>query len=823
VAKTDNLDDIWGEVERLRDANTSLRESNTSLREELDRKRETRRQSLSPGEERPERTRRSSSKMSVRSNRSSNSGEEDEFYNLRLDSKESKETLPSSPSSPEAGDMFKSAEGEKNFHWLKRQKTKNYSVEHSALSLSKAFQVVTYILALGGVFFVLIAKSTEWGEDDSSSSSSSSGSSRRLSYEGSHRLLADYELARLLGAGAPKLLEMIAYCLTGAGFITFFVNLLQQPLILGYLLGGVLIGPHCLDIVHSPDEIQLFSSLGLVFLLFMVGLELDVHQLLRMGKVVICTGLLQLPVCFGLHYGIFLGLDAAGVDFGAGDKAVFYVALVCAISSTMIVAKLLADMAEMDSNAGRLTIGILIFQDIWAIIVLAVQPDLDNPEPLKLIKTFAMILLLLVVAMAYAKFVMPVVFLSANKNVELMLVTALCWCFFLCCFAILPNIGLSMELAALVAGVALAAYPYTAELNGKIKYIRDFFITIFFCGLGMQIPPPRPEPILTAMLIAFIVVCVRWIGIFLIVLILGGGTRLAAVATINLSEVSEFALVICSLGMRFEPKHIEEDTLTLMIWVFALLAVMSSNLVPHNYKIYAILVGLSNRLRGKDMADAMQHEMEEFDHEDRNIVLLGFHKIASVLVQILMDDHPHILHRLHVVDFSEKTLARLKDTGITTAFGDIGSPDVLEHAVHTEPHLVLITIPDSRLRGTTNVKMISSCRQLWPHCKIVATSDNPKMTEKLYGIGADYVISMSCLAGDKLSEVLYAFTGTDTAIEDILLDHEGSRPDSRERQTSGEHSTGVARITVNMFHTQAWKDEKAKKDEKDDTDKSVLA
>merc|ERR1719271_1713593 len=219
-----------------------------------------------------------------------------------------------------------------------------------------------------------------------------------------------------------------------------------------------------------------------------------------------------------------------GIDFGPG-KSVFYVAVSCGISSTMIVAKVLSENADMDSPSGRLTIGILIFQDIWAIIVLAVQPDIDDPKVTSLLTQFGKIFILITVALAYAKFVMPVVFLCSSKNVELMLVIGLCFCFFLSCFAILPFMGLSMELAALISGVAIATYPYSAEFNGKIKYVRDFFITIFFTGLGMQIPPPKLAPILTAVLISAVVLSCRWIGIFSLVKLLGGSTRLAGVAT----------------------------------------------------------------------------------------------------------------------------------------------------------------------------------------------------------------------------------------------------------------------------------------------------
>merc|ERR1719272_285333 len=162
--------------------------------------------------------------------------------------------------------------------------------------------------------------------------------------------------------------------------------MLKQPLILGYLLGGVFVGPIGLDIVHGVSEIQDFSSLGLVFLLFMVGLELDIVQLWQMGKVVVVSGFLQFPLCGGIHFAAFMGLNALGISFGAGDKAVLYCAMTCGISSTMIVAKALSEQSDMDSPSGRLTVGMLIFQDIWAIVVLAMQPDLANPKIEKLLK-----------------------------------------------------------------------------------------------------------------------------------------------------------------------------------------------------------------------------------------------------------------------------------------------------------------------------------------------------------------------------------------------------------------------------------------------------
>jgi len=579
----------------------------------------------------------------------------------------------------------------------------------------------------------------------------------------------------------PPPSEMVlhtAYALAAAGLIALMVSVLEQPLILGYLLGGVLVGDRIgLKLVPDYEEISEFSSLGLVFLLFMIGLELDVRELLKMGKVVLLTGLFQFPVCAGTHFGIFTVLELLGLTFGTGDYTTLYVAMSCGISSTMIVVKILAEMADMDSKSGRLTVGILIFQDIWAIVVLAIQPDLQNPQPLVILKTFGMIAVLLCVALMYAKFVMPVVFVKSSRRPDLMLVLGLAWCFLLGCFAILPFIGLSLELASLISGVALATFPYSAEFTGKIKYIRDFFLTLFFVGLGMQIPIPQVEVLCKALLVALVVLGVRWLGIFVVVYVLGGGTRLAAVSTINLSQVSEFALVICSLGMKYE--HVHEDTLTILIWTFVFLAILASYMIGYNYRIYGLLFGrcikrrkerecgreISSRTIGDEMLTTTtgspgEEDLQDGeDHPDRTIVILGFHKVAAMLLAHMEKHSPQILPRMHVVDRNESIFPQIRAKGVTCSYGDISSPDVLEHAFHGEPQLVLCSIPDNMLQsvtkvnGCTNVRMLQVAKSVWPAADVIATADNPTQARELYEAGADYVLRMSKLCAHRLSEL----------------------------------------------------------------------
>jgi Kef-type K+ transport system membrane component KefB len=490
-------------------------------------------------------------------------------------------------------------------------------------------------------------------------------------------------------------------------------------------------------------------------------------------------------------------LTKTGISFGEGEYATFYVGMTCAISSTMIVVKLLSDMADMDSAPGRLTIGILIFQDIWAIIVLAIQPDLANPKIGTLLETFAKIAALIVIALAYAKFVMPAVFLSSSKNVELMLVLSLCWCFCMCSLAILPFVGLSMELAALISGVALATFPYSAEFNGKIKYIRDFFITLFFCGLGMQIPTPTAEPILKAFLIAAVVLAVRWIGIFTLVLTLGGGRRLAAVATINLSEVSEFALVICTLGKDYG--HVEGDTLTILIWVFAILAVLSANCLPFNYQIYGFFNRFVDKLTKRKSEQITEQQYASEAHVDRNIVILGFHKIAAMLVADFEHHSPHLLQKLHVVDFHEELEPQLLRRGITFSYGDISAPDVLQHAAHGEVRLVICSIPDSLLRGTSNLKLLNVCKQVWPTSDVIVTCDNPHDAQILYDAGADYVLRMAKLCAERLHEIInehathhvhHHHAGAEMSLQHVFEDYK-----NQDHTRDNTQKNGVIQVT----------------------------
>ncbi|CAJ1341124.1 unnamed protein product [Effrenium voratum] len=377
--------------------------------------------------------------------------------------------------------------------------------------------------------------------------------------------------------GRQMVMRNIIYGTLAAGCLAYLMHLIQQPLILGYLLGGVLVGPIGLRLIIDEHEIAAMSELGLIFLLFMIGLELDVQELVHLGRKVFVSGLLQFPVCVVLHGACFLGLACCGLPLGSGMELT-YLAVCCGMSSTMIVVKKLQDSEESKSESGRISVGILICQDLWAIIVLAVQNHLDSPRLFEIGKTVAVMLSLVSTSFLYAKFVMPVILASVSIP-EMKMILSLSWCFFVCAAALLPFVKVSVELAALIAGASLASFPYSKELNLKIRYIRDFFITLYFVSLGMQIPFPTQHVIFCACVVSVVVLLVRWLGIFGPIYLMDGHARPAVLSTVHLSQISEFALVIGAIG--YNQGHVPRETLTVLSWTFVILAVLSSPMMDH--------------------------------------------------------------------------------------------------------------------------------------------------------------------------------------------------------------------------------------------------
>ena len=547
-----------------------------------------------------------------------------------------------------------------------------------------------------------------------------------------------------------QILSDIATAIVAATAVALLARLLRQPLILGYLLAGVAVGPEMgLGLVHDHETIELISEIGLILLLFIIGLEMDVAKLVSAGRPLILAGILQFPIGLVLGIGFFL-LIRMSMDGGRFDAA--YAAVAVGLSSTMIVVKLLYDKFELATLPGRLTLGVLVFQDVWAILVLAIQPSLLHPSPLIVGMSLFKGVWLVVAALGASRMFLPRLFAFIAKVPELMLVTALAWCFLISGMA--SALELSREMGALIAGIGLSTLPYNLDVIAKVINIRDFFVTLFFVALGMQIPVPTPSLVLAALAASLFLVVSRFLSVFPILYFAGQGLRTSLLPTINLAQMSEFSLVIAALGASFG--HISAETVGMLTFTFALTSVASTYAIGSNHEIERALTRLLTKWGVKDRGAS-----HEGDHakEGAAVVFLGFYRDASSILHQFETEArggsaDAILHEVQVIDFNPEVLDELKRRGIACMYGDVASPETLHHAAIHHAEVVVCTLPDSILKGTSNLKMLKQLLRSCPGAKILVASETIHGARTLYDAGAHFVFVPRIHSSHRMAEVI---------------------------------------------------------------------
>ena len=544
-------------------------------------------------------------------------------------------------------------------------------------------------------------------------------------------------------------LRDVGVSIVSAGAIGVVTYLCRLPLLLGYLAAGVALGPHIgFGIVSNPETIYTLSEIGLILLMYILGMEIDLNKLMKAGKAVFINGITQFLGCALLALMTFslLGFKSSG-----GDYSLTYLAIAASLSSTLIVVKILSDRVELDSMTSRITLGILVIQDIWAIAFLAAQPKLSEFSALVLLLSFIKAGFLILIAGFLAKYFLPKLLERIGKQMELILVVAMAWCFGLA--GVAGFFGLSPEMGALIAGISIASFPYHVQISVKISSLRDFFVTLFFIGIGLQIPMPDMEILkLTVMLVLFTLLS-RVLTIFPILHLMKFGNRGSLIPGINLAQISEFSLVILSLGVGYG--HIQQYILSAFILALVITALTSSILIPQSHHIYHLINPLFEKLGFKDFRN---HKTEDEIKEHRisaQIVFLGFYREASSFLKEIEERHSKtMLSDILVIDFNPMTIKKLKSKGIQVHYGDIGHSETLSHLNLKDARVIVSTIPDNMLRGTSNLKLLKSMRELAPHAKVIVTAETIESAKELYKQDADYVYMPRIVSAHYLTDIL---------------------------------------------------------------------
>ncbi|MBD3164099.1 hypothetical protein GF323_02790 [Candidatus Woesearchaeota archaeon] len=546
-----------------------------------------------------------------------------------------------------------------------------------------------------------------------------------------------------------------------ASVFAVLARLLKQPLVPAYVITGFLLGP-ILKIITNRSIIETLSQMGIAFLLFMVGLEIDLNKLKTIGMVATLGGLAKSIIFFTTGFLIML---LAG--FSTLESV--YVGIILAFSSTMVVIKILSDKKELDTLHGRIIVGFLLMEDLLAIFAISILGNIIGFNFTILLMALGKALLLLIIAFAANKYLFPAVFKFSAKSQELLFLTAISILFLFSLF--FASLGFSISIGAFVAGVALANLPYSIEIIGKVRSMRDFFSTIFFVSLGMSIVSIDKAHIIMASALIITVLLLKPLVTLFITSFFGYKKRPAFLTSISMAQTSEFSLIIATQGLLL--KHINEQVFSMTAIIAVLTMAATSYFIKYEYSIYAALKGFLRKFDRFSQSGGKDLELASHDKQ-YDVLLVGYDRMGYSIVKKL-----HILKKeLLVVDYNPEVIKRLIKQNIHCIYGDISDAEVIERINLRQVAMVISTSPDKR----DNNLLIKKTKEVNKKAMVFVTAYKVEDALQLYDSGADYVIIPHLLGGDHVSVLIERF-GNDM---DKLIQHKLAHiEDLKNRQSLG--------------------------------------
>ncbi|MDO8741362.1 MAG: cation:proton antiporter [Candidatus Woesearchaeota archaeon] len=528
----------------------------------------------------------------------------------------------------------------------------------------------------------------------------------------------------------------------------FLARLIKQPLIPAYVIGGILLGP-VLGLIVNNESIATLSEIGIAFLLFIVGLEMDFRKLKNVALVCTAGGLIQMAALFGLGFLIaFL--------FGFKSFDPLYLGLIIAFSSTMVVIKLLADKGEIETLHGRIIIGILLMEDVVAIFALSLIQNLGNFGLYDITISTLKGIAVFVISWIASKYILPYLFKFAAKTQEILFLGALATSF---AFSILFSyLGFSIVIGAFTAGIALANTNYSIEIAGKIKSLKDFFSTIFFVSLGLQILPGTIMPMLP-LLIALIlaIIIIKPLLTITICSIFGYKKRPSFIAAISLAQTSEFSLIIVMQGVLLG--HISNAFFSMAVVLATATMLFTSYFIKFDNFLYEKIGHLLN------FYSVFVRYEEEPDNmtEHNDVALLGYDRIGySILKKLKLMGYRPI-----IVDYNPDIIKRLKSQKFSCMYGDVGDSETLAKLGFSHMNMIISTVPDK----FDNLLIIKNARESNEKAIMFVTANNVDDALELYDAGADYVILPHFLGGEHVSLLIEKFSADLRSILEIKMRH----------------------------------------------------
>jgi Kef-type K+ transport system membrane component KefB len=521
-----------------------------------------------------------------------------------------------------------------------------------------------------------------------------------------------------------------------AALFALFARLIKQPPILAYVIAGFIIGPAALALVKDVEIIKSFSEIGIAFLLFIAGLEISFKKLRQANiKKIALVTTLQVFLVFFIT---LLLVKMIHMDVKQG----VYIGTALAFGSTMVVVKLLSDKGELVTMHGRIILGILLLQDLFAILAVVL---LTSQEFSVMVLFYAFVKLLGMIAIAFLleKLLFRLIFKHAANSPhskELLLLSSLAVLFTFVIIAI--SLGLSIAIGAFIAGVSLANLPFRVELESRVGPLRDFFSILFFVALGMQISLSGLEN--HVKLFLFLIVgafVIKPLITFVLLRITGYRQRTSFISALALAQLSEFSIIISVLG--FGLGILSQSVLSTIILVTIITMSLTVFFVDYEEKLFRIFRWPISLLKFIPANENLGYR----DKERKTVLLIGCDRMGSIILRDLIKENKG---EVLVLDYNPEVIAKLKSKKISCVYGDVKSPDLFENLNLSELKKVISTVPDL----DDGLVLLEKLHKYNKSIQIILTAKNISDALELYENGADYVMIPRFTAGEVVTSIM---------------------------------------------------------------------
>lgn len=521
-----------------------------------------------------------------------------------------------------------------------------------------------------------------------------------------------------------ELFVEITLVISVAAIFGLLLHLLKQPLVIAYIIAGVIVGPLGFNIIQSEDTLEIFSKLGITTLLFIIGLHLNPKVIREVGGISLITGLGQIFFTSGIGFLITL-------LFGFALVEAIFIAIALTFSSTIIILKLLNDKGDLDKLYGKISIGFLLVQDLVACLILLIISLMAQTGQADLSATLGILSLQLVgltlLIVAVSIYLFPLMLKIAASSAELLFLFSVTWGLILATAFYLT--GLSIEVGALIAGVTLSATAYASEMASRLRPLRDFFIVTFFILLGSQLGLDNlGTTLLPAVVLSIFVLIGNPLIVFYLMNLLGYQNRTGFMAGLTVAQISEFSMILIALA--YTTGLVDDDIVSLVTLVGLVTIAVSSYMIIYSNRLYAwvspVLKMISIRkIRYKEVPTG---------EKDFQALLFGYGRVGSDYLRTLQKLELNPL----IVDFNPEVIEKLDQTQIQHAFGDAEDIEFLSDLPISQVNIVISTLNDLE----TDQLIVKTVLTSNPEATVIVHSNKIREAHELYRLGATYVVML---------------------------------------------------------------------------------